>query len=163
MELRTDWDDLLWETGTKVSGPGAVEPSKEELAAYREGRLSSEEAEKLERALSQAAGSRRQLAELAGIEPTLPDPRVREAFLARFDHATRSGRRARLAVQAALVAMGFSVLWFTRSPESLPADLAYDVRAEGLATVRRPPPASRRVEAYPDHRDVFETRRSQIG
>lgn len=152
MELRVDWEDLLWETGTTVSGQAAEETSREELAAYREGRLPAEEAEELERWLSFAQGGRRQMAELSGIELGRPDPRVRDAFLASFDHSARIGKRGRLVVQAALLAMGFSVLWLSRSPEPLPEDLAYDVQAEGLATVRRPPPAGQRVEAYPDTR-----------
>lgn len=151
MEL-TDWEELLWETGRVVSGQAADEPSREELAAYREGRLPSEVAENVEKALGHAAGGRRQLAELAGVEPAQTDPRVREAFLTSFDVAARTSKMGRLMVQAALVAMGLAVLWLTRSPERLPADLAYDVEAEGLAAVRRPPATSRRVEAYPDTR-----------
>lgn len=157
MNLRTDWDDLLWEMGRNVSGEAAEEPSKEALAAYREGRLPAEEAEDLERALSHAPVGRTWMAELSGVGAGAPDARVREAFLARFDHSVRVSNLRRLVVQAALVAMGLSVLWLTRSPEPLPADLAYDVQAEGLATVRRTPPVRpqpdrREVDAYPETR-----------
>lgn len=157
--------DLLWEMGKFVSGRQelAFEPSDDKLVAYRDGSLTPEESEIMERKLAAASGPRQQLAKLADIGAQGPDASVRDAMLDAFASSLGSRRPSGRAwkpaqgergiLQAAvLVAVICSPLLFflDRTPADLPAELTYDVVAEGLVTVRRPPPGEQQVEAFAD-------------
>jgi hypothetical protein len=128
-------------------------PDDERLRAWREGRLSVEEARELEALLSHSAAGRRRLIELAGIpriDSSLPLRRVRKAVLgeARPRHLWHSQRawRSAAAIAAMLVLAVIGI--FLRQP-ALPKGLAYDVSARGLAEVRSGEATTSEVRAYP--------------
>jgi hypothetical protein len=129
---------------------GLEAPSDLVLQAYREGRLSAEEERELEDLLARSGEGRRRLVELAGIDRSLPWKRVRRTVLRGLGEAARdrrprrpretrrAGRRwataAAIAGVAAMVVLALLVL--LPRPGALPAGLAFDVSARGLATVR---------------------------
>jgi hypothetical protein len=131
---------------------GLPAPDDERLRAWREGRLSEEEAREMEELLSRSAAGRRRLRELSGIpeiDRSLPLRRVRKAVL----DGTRSPRRAwRSAAPIAAIAamLMLAVIGvFLRQP-ALPQGLTYDVSARGLAEVRSAEAAPSEVRAYAD-------------
>lgn len=123
-------------------------PGDERLRAYREGRLTPGETRELESVLARSAAGRRRLLELAGVDQSLPLRRVRKAVLG------AAGRRrvapwmsAAAAVAASIV---LALLTLIPRPHALPAGLAYDVGARGLAEVRSAEEeTSSTVRAYP--------------
>jgi hypothetical protein len=135
---------------------GLPAPDDERLRAWREGRLSAEEARELEELLSHSAAGRRRLIELAGIrriDSSLPLRRVRKAVLGEarpWPLWAQRAWRSSAAIAAMLVLAVIGV--FLRQP-SLPKGLAYDVSARGLAEVRSTEPSvetsTSAVRAYP--------------
>jgi hypothetical protein len=130
-------------------------PADERLAAYREGRLSAEEARELEGLLARSAAGRRRLLELAGIDQSLPLRRVRRAVLGQAvrQRSGRAGRPRQMTawVSAAAVAatIVLALLVLLPRPGALPRGLAYDVSARGLAEVRSAEAVPSEVRAYP--------------
>jgi hypothetical protein len=126
---------------------GLPAPGDERLRAYREGRLNPGETAELESLLARSAAGRRRLLELAGVDQSLPLRRVRKAVLA------GAGRPRRMApwISAAAVAASIvlALLTFFPRPHGLPAGLAYDVGAQGLAEVRSAEALPSVVRAYP--------------
>jgi hypothetical protein len=127
---------------------GLPAPGDERLRAYREGTLSEEETRELERQLAHSAAGRRRLLELAGIDHSLPLRRVRRAVLG----ATGPRRRTApwLAAAALAASLVLAVLTFLPHHPSLPAGLAYDVGAHGLAETRSEGEVRSEARAYPD-------------
>ncbi|MEO6196097.1 MAG: hypothetical protein ABIS20_24010 [Thermoanaerobaculia bacterium] len=123
-------------------------PGDERLRAWREGRLNPVETAELESLLARSAAGRRRLLELAGVDRSLPLRRVRKAVLA---GAGRPRRMAPWISAAAAVAASIvlTVLTFFPRPHGLPAGLAYDVGAQGLAEVRSAGELPSVVRAYP--------------
>jgi hypothetical protein len=152
MTSRENNDALLWEVGRKLSEREDEELLAEEIAAYRQGRLSVEAAEELERQLGQSPEGRRQMARLAGCEPAAPAAGVRERLMASLPPARSQWASRTWAKAAAIFAVGCSVFLLTRAPAPLPDELTYDVAAEGLEARRGPSPGAREVEAYPETR-----------
>lgn len=128
---------------------GLPAPPDERLRAYREGRLGEDEAWELEGVLARSAAGRRRLLELAGIDSSLPLRRVRGAVL-----AATADRRRRLTpwISAAAVAAAIvlALLTFLPRQHGLPAGLAYDVGARGLAETRETGEARSEIQVYPD-------------
>ena len=166
------------DAGAAVAG-GEV-PDDALLTAYRRGELDPAVARRVDEVLAASPAARRRLAELAGRPPEQPPARVRESFLEAFAAAGEgrgraagaeasaagrpprpelpSGRRPTwsrrrwipLAAAAVLaVAAGLAVRQQLATPP-LPPDLAYQVTATGLATVRGEETAAGPVEALPD-------------
>jgi hypothetical protein len=134
---------------------GLPAPDDERLRAYREGRLSDGEARELERLLARSSAGRRRLLELTGLDQSLPLRRVRGAVLAAAaddDGGRRRPRRATPWISAAAVAaaMVLALLTFFPRHHGLPAGLAYDVGARGLAETRAAEEARSEIRAYPD-------------
>ncbi len=127
-------------------------PGDERLRAWREGRLSPVETAELESLLARSAAGRRRLLELAGVDQSLPLRRVRKAVLAGAGPRRRRPRQmtpwlsAAAAVAASIV---LALLTFFPRPHGLPAGLAYDVGAQGLAEVRSAEALPGMVRAYP--------------
>lgn len=162
-----DENELLWELGRKAPDDGSADLSDDQLAAYREGRLATDDAASCEGHLVRSPEARARLAELAATPSATPPPYVRDAVLASFEASFRRPAapalgsahgplRGSLLKTAAIAALGLGMLLLVRlslvPPEPLPADLAYDVEAEGLATVRQAVPGGREIEAYPETR-----------
>lgn len=154
---------LLWSAARPIdddltvdaSGDAAVD--REELLAYREGRLPVDRRNALERRLLGSAALRGRLAASAGIGIE-PPAAVRERVLEHFDRErgrpaategatpAEGGRllnfRPRLrGVVGALVAASLFVvagLLLVTGERSLPADLRYELRASGLREERGP-------------------------
>jgi hypothetical protein len=132
---------------------GLPAPDDERLRAWREGRLSEEEAREVEELLSRSAAGRRRLFEIAGVanltgvDRSLPLRRVRRAVLGE----ARPGRMAPWTSVAAIAAMLMLAVIgiFLRQP-ALPRGQAYDVSARGLADVRSAEAAPGEVRAYAD-------------
>lgn len=148
-----DVERLLRALAAEDLGDGLPAPEDERLRAWREGRLSEDEAVEVERLLSQSAAGRRRLMELAGVaeetgvDRSLPLRRVRKAVL---DGARPGGSRSwrtAAAIAAMLVLAVIGV--FLRQP-ALPQGLAYDVSGRGLADVRSAEAVPDEVRAYPD-------------
>ena len=112
-------------------------PGDDRLRAYREGRLSPDEAGEMEGLLARSAAGRRRLLELAGIDRSLPLRRVRKAVL-RQAADPRERRRRLTWASAAAVAASILLALFTLLPGrgGLPQGVAYDVSARGLAEAR---------------------------
>jgi hypothetical protein len=130
---------------------GLAAPDDDRLRAYREGRLSAEEARALETLLARSAAGRRRLLELAGVDRSLPLRRVRKAVLRAA--APPRGRWA-WASAAAAVAAAVLIALFTFLPgrQGLPPGVAFDVSSRGLAEVRsgdETPATTPPVRAYP--------------
>jgi hypothetical protein len=128
---------------------GLPAPADERLRAYREGTLSEDATKELERELARSAAGRRRLLELAGVDHSLPLRRVRRAVLG------AAGPRRRTAPWLAAAALAASIVLavLTLFPHhaSLPAGLAYDVGAHGLAETRAAGGEVRsEARAYPD-------------
>jgi len=123
-------------------------PADERLLAYREGRLDADEEREMERILAQSAAGRRRLLALAGVDHSLPLRRVRKAVL-----AAAAGQRRRspwlLSVAAVAAALVLAVIGLLPGRRGLPAGLAYDVAAHGLAEARSADQAASTVQAYP--------------
>jgi hypothetical protein len=123
-------------------------PADERLRAYREGLLDAAETRQLESLLARSAAGRRRLLELAGVDRSLPLRRVRKAVLAQA--APRPRRRAAWGTAAALAAsILLAFLLLLPRHQGLPAGLAYDVAARGLAEVRSIDSEPGAVRAYP--------------
>jgi hypothetical protein len=128
-------------------------PGDERLRAWREDRLSPEEAREMEGLLARSAAGRRRLIELAdisGIDSSLPLRRVRRAVLSQ----ARPRRTSRISPWYSAAAVAASILLAVvgllfRQP-GLPEGLAYDVSARGLAEVRSAEEMAGEVRAYPD-------------
>jgi hypothetical protein len=122
---------------------GLPAPGDERLRAWREGRLSEEEAREVEELLSRSAAGRRRLLEIAGVanltgvDRSLPLRRVRRAVLDEAHPRRPSRTWTSVAPIAAIAAMLMLAVIgvFLRQP-ALPQGLAYDVSARGLAEVR---------------------------
>ena len=127
---------------------GLPAPGDERLRAYREGRLNPVETAELEGLLAHSAAGRRRLLELAGVDQSLPLRRVRKAVLAGAGPRRRVAPwlSAAAAVAASIV---LALLTFFPRPHGLPAGLAYDVGARGLAEVRSAEALPDVVRAYP--------------
>jgi hypothetical protein len=126
-------------------------PADERLLAYREGRLGEEETREMERVLAHSASGRRRLLELAGVDRSLPLRRVRKAVLA----ATQPRRPARritpwLGAAALAASVVLAVLLFSPRHPSLPAGLAYEVGAQGLAETRSGGEVQAETRVYAD-------------
>jgi len=150
---KNDPEELLWEL-SRLNEEGEAGPSVsgEELEAWRAGRLSEADAERVEARLAADPAARTRLAELAEIRPPAPPAAVRDRVLARF--AGEAPRRrvlrwlpAAALAAALLAAIGISLV----GPSRLPGGLEYDVTAQGLARERS---ADRpgAFEAYPETR-----------
>lgn len=149
----TEPDDLLWEISRRDEPAGSPPPPDEALAAYREGRVTDEEGERIEAQLADSPAARTRLAELAGVTAPAPPPAVRERVLARFPgraprHPVRRWLAAAALAASLLLAVGYSVL----HRPGLPAGLEYQVTASGIARERSAGPAAGPVEAYPETR-----------
>ena len=152
-----DVERLLRALAAEELDDGLPAPGDDRLRAWREGRLSEEEARELEGVLSRSASGRRRLIELAGIggmgspglDRSLPLRRVRRAVLggAVRTRLPRRAWRSAAALAAMLVLAAIGV--FLRQP-ALPEGLAYDVSARGLAEVRSEEAAPGEVRAHPD-------------
>lgn len=123
-------------------------PGDERLRAYREGTLSEEETRELERELAHSAAGRRRLLELAGIDHSLPLRRVRRAVLGAIGPRRRTAPWLAAAALAASLVLAV-LIFFPRHP-ALPAGLAYDVGAHGLAEARSEGEVRSEARAYPD-------------
>ncbi|MES1240439.1 MAG: hypothetical protein ABUT39_02365 [Acidobacteriota bacterium] len=144
-----DVERLLRALAAEDLDDGLPAPDDERLRAWREGRLSEDEARELEGLLARSAAGRRRLlgiAGVAGVDRSLPLRRVRKAVLdgARPDR-NRSWRTV-AAIAAMLVLAVIGV--FLRQPV-LPEGLAYDVSGRGLADVRSEGETTAEVRAYP--------------
>ena len=135
---------------------GLAAPGDERLLAYREGRASEEEARELERELARSASGRRRLLELAGIDRSLPLRRVRKAVLAAAVLAASEPQRSRqrltpwLGAAALAASVVLAVLLFFPRHPALPAGLAYDVGARGLAETRSEEEVRAETRVYAD-------------
>jgi hypothetical protein len=156
-EMPTGVDRILRALADQDADDSLPAPGDERLRAWREGRLPPEEAREMEETLGRSAAGRRRLLELsniadiAGIDRSLPLRRVRKAVL---DQADRPVRRriapryvAAMAIAATIVLALAGILSRHRA---LPEGLAYDVSARGLAEVRSVEEAPGEVQAYPD-------------
>ncbi len=150
-----DVERILHALAAEDRDDGLPAPDDARLRAWREGRLSEEEAAEMEELLARSTAGRRRLIELAdvgtGVDRSLPLRRVRKAVLdgARPGLSRRSWRTAAaLAAMLALAVLGV----FLRQP-ALPKGLASVVSAGGLAEAR-PEEATvdkaGEVRAYPD-------------
>jgi hypothetical protein len=130
---------------------GLPAPADERLRAWREGRLPPGETAELEGLLARSAAGRRRLLELAGVDQSLPLRRVRKAVLAGAGPRRRPSRRVMPWLSAAAVAASITLalLTFLPRPHGLPAGLAYDVGARGLAEARSAEELPSVVRAYP--------------
>lgn len=161
-----DPEDLLWEL-SRLGEVDTEEPLDDEaLRAWREGRMSEEEAAALEKRLADSPASRARLRELAGLAGGGLSPELRERVLARFGERERQNVvdfqrpeprkplrwRSRWLPAAALAASVLVAVLVFRTPDPLPPGLAYDLTAQGLALERSGAPGapSGTVEAYPD-------------
>ena len=132
---RVEHDELLWELPRAEGADDAPAPADPVLAAYRAGTLAPEQEARIEWTLAGSRRGRARLAELAGIRLALPAPR----------------RRLRGPLAAAMLAtaatLGIAALLVLGRGGPVVPD--FDVRAEGLATVRGVPGEAR---ALPDGR-----------
>lgn len=128
---------------------GLPAPGDERLRAYREGRLNPGETAELEGLLARSAAGRRRLLELAGVDQSLPLRRVRKAVLAGAGRSRRMAPWISTAAAAVAAAIVLALLTFFPRPHGLPAGLAYDVGAQGLAEVRSAEELPSVVRAYP--------------
>lgn len=150
-------EELLRELAQLEERAGDEIPSVELLAAYREGRLPHDEAERLEARLADDPVARERLASLAGVPLPRPPERVRAAVLAAAPR--RKVRRFPIPWQgwaaAAGIVLAVAALPFVlpgRHGEGRPLP-AYSVSITGLALERSRPMASdRSVEARPETR-----------
>jgi hypothetical protein len=130
---------------------GVPAPADERLLAYREARLTPDETRELESLLARSAAGRRRLLELAGVDRSLPLRRVRKAVLGAVDRRRRVVPWMSAAAVAASILL--ALLVFFPRQHGLPAGLAYDVAARGLAESRSadaaPSPMENPVRAYP--------------
>lgn len=84
-------EDVLWDIARETEADcDAPVPCDETLEAYRAGRLSSDEASRLEALLAHSRTARRQLAAFAGVEGPKPAATVREKVLAEFVRLSRA-------------------------------------------------------------------------
>lgn len=155
-----DPEDLLWELSRLAEAPRdpAGMPPDDLLRAFREGRLSEAETERVAALLARSPAARSRLRELAGLAAAgAPPAGLRERILAGFGTREVRPRPRRLSrwlpAVAALAAGLLIAVWTLRSPAGLPSRLAYDVTVRGLASERstgpREEPAAG-IRAYPD-------------
>jgi len=156
--MKNDPEELLWELSRRrEEGETGPPPSDGELESWRAGRLPEADAGRVEALLAADPAARARLAELAEVRPPAPPPAVRGHVLARFAGEAPRRRILRWLPAAALAAgllaaIGISLL----GPSRLPAGLAYDVTARGLARERSTDPAAGAFEAYPETRVRIE-------
>jgi len=167
------YDELLWEL-SRLSGSPArrgesqgasrdLDLDEETLRAWRDGRLQEAEAEAVEARLASSSEARARLAALAAVEPEAPPPALRHRVLERFGTRPSQGlvRWWKPVVGLAaslLVAVGIGYLLLGRGPSPLPAELAFDLAASGLAEHRgeAPPVAGGAIQAYAETRVRLE-------
>lgn len=153
-------EDLLWSLASRArAGEGSAGLTDRDLEKYREGSLDPEKEKEVELALATDRRARERLAEIAGIKLPGPPVELRERVLRRRPKALKGKRRPRWRrwwpglVTAAVLAL--SLLPLLRPP-ALPEDLAFDLSAQGLSSVRGldPAPASEEplIEAYSETR-----------
>jgi hypothetical protein len=147
-ETPPEVERALRSLGLLETEDGLPAPADERLRAYREGTLSEDETRELERELAQSAVGRRRLLELAGVDHSLPLRRVRRAVLGAT--GPRSRKAPWLAAAALAASVLLAVLTFFPHHPSLPAGLAYDVGAHGLAEARSTGEVRGEARAYPD-------------
>jgi hypothetical protein len=151
-----DVERILHALAAEDLDDGLPAPDDARLRAWREGRLSEEEAGEMEELLARSAAGRRRLIELAGapaVDRSLALRRVRRAVLDGARPGRSRTRRAMSAVAAMAAIAAMLVLAvigvFLRQP-ALPRGLAYDVSGRGLAEVRSAEAAPSEVRAYAD-------------
>jgi len=128
---------------------GLLAPGDERLRAWCEGRLNPGEAAEMESLLAHSAAGRRRLLELAGVDRSLPLRRVRKAVLAGAGRPRRMAPWISAAAAAVAASIVVALLTFFPRPHGLPAGLAYDVGAQGLAEVRSAAELPSVARAYP--------------
>lgn len=171
MKRNDGYDELLWELSrledsstTRGESPGSGRSLDEEtLRAWRDGCLEQAEAEAVEAALAGSQEARERLMALADLEPEALPPALRDRVLDRFATRPRSGSlrwwKPVVGLAATLiVAIGVGYLLSGRAPAPLPAGLAFDVVASGLAESRgeTAPAVDSVVVAYPGTRVRLE-------
>jgi hypothetical protein len=156
-ETPAEVDRLLRALADEEPDGDGETPADERLAAYREGRLTAEEAREVEGLLARSATGRRRLLALAGIDRSLPLKRVRRAVLGEAARQRRPRRRspwlsaaAVAAVAAVAATIVLTLLVLLPRPGGLPRGLAFDVAARGLAEVRSPEAVPSVLKAHPE-------------
>jgi len=149
-ETPAEVERLLRALADQEAGSDLPAPGDERLRAYREGRLTAGETRELEILLARSTAGRRRLLELAGIDRSLPLRRVRRAVLGAAEQRRRRGPWVSVAAVAAMAAsIVLALLILLPRQHPLPAGLAYDVSARGLAEVRSAGEGRSEVRAYP--------------
>lgn len=88
---RMPLEDVLWDIARETEADcDAPVPPDEILEAYRAGRLSPDEASRLEALLAHSRSARQQLAAFVGVEGPEPAATVREKVLAEFVRLSRA-------------------------------------------------------------------------
>lgn len=149
---------LLSELTFLEDGSGTAPPADTVLHAYREGRLDSVAAQRVERALATSAAARTRLATLADIRPATPPQQVRRQVLQAVSPREAYFSRRRWwwpAVAAMAAALLVAVGLIFVAPPSLPVEMDYEVVARGLAQERSLEPQSEVAYALPDTRVVL--------
>jgi hypothetical protein len=152
-----DIDRILRALADQDADDSLPAPGDERLRAWREGRLPPEEARELEETLGRSAAGRRRLLELSniaditGIDRSLPLRRVRKAVLDQAGHPVRRRMAPRYVAAMAIAAtIVLALAGILSRHRALPDGLAYDVSARGLAEARSIEEAPGEVRAYPD-------------
>lgn len=164
-------DHLLWSaarrgapSSEKQNSDSVEDPISDNLLrAYQEGNLPAEENRRLERRLSHDSEMRSRLIALAGVELDAPPPELRARLLGeKFEQAPQTKvlggahrfggvfttRRLAVAATFLFALIGSVFLLRQSSLEPLPADLQYELSAQGLAEVRSADSPDR-LEALP--------------
>lgn len=148
--IRRDPETWLWELSRLPREGSSAELTEVQVEAYRAGRLSPDEARRVEAALAASPADRRRLLELARVGQRPLSPELRRRVL-----ATTGRRRAfpwRLAASLAVLALGSAFVWamLTGTPHPNRGPLP---KLEGgiaaLAEVRSAGTPARTVRAYP--------------
>ncbi len=150
-----DRESLFWalsEVADDPTVPDSTVPDST-LRAYREGRLSEDEAGRVERQLVADPASRRRLEELAGVAPAAAPLAIRRRLLEDFGEPTTRPRRARrwfwrLGLAAAAMVM-LATGWLILRPRQEPLPV-YEVRIAALTERRDQASAGTFAEAYAD-------------
>ncbi|MCB1033538.1 MAG: hypothetical protein KDD47_06860 [Acidobacteria bacterium] len=152
-----DQESLLWNLASHPAPAGdSTELTDEILERYRSGALDPEQEKEVELVLAADRRGRERLADLAGVRLPTPPPHLRQRILDHRPGQPSSHRRGTLfrwwpALAAAVLL--FAVIAPLLGPKDLPQGLEFELRAEGLASVRGEgavTAGSEPIQAYPD-------------
>ncbi|ANM31038.1 hypothetical protein ABI59_17850 [Acidobacteria bacterium Mor1] len=148
--MSSNHEALEWDIGRVDPMVDHRSVNREDLIAYRDGRLSAEDCDRIEQQLVMSAAARRELARLAGIAPLPVPPRRKDATKpggAGFRRRSLLG----LAAVAALVLAGLLAVRFIQEDARVEplSGAVYALEVSGLAD-RRGAGDAIAATAYPD-------------